>query len=179
MAYVDTTAILVRLREVLDSAQGTLRTIAAGRFDSGLYDGLDVDAQALRALDIPIVEASIASTGHHPASPSVMGNLAFRSIEVEVRVVRSATLAHKLNTTTRDTLRGLAAQDADVIAQALTYPGNLTQTAAAAATGLVSGCLRYPEGGSSIETDFEDDVGARVVSTHRFTGIVNVAPATS
>lgn len=177
MAYVDATAILTAVREALEDAGGTLRTIAATRFDGGLYDGLDVDAQTLRALDTPIAEARLISIDRHPDSPPRMHSMSLLTVNIEVDVVRSATLEHKLTDATRDTLKGLAAQDSDVIAQALTYPGNLTQTAAAAATNLVSGMLIHE--GSSIEAAFDGATGARITSTHTFRGVVNVTQATS
>lgn len=177
MAYMNTTAIQTRLREVLDGGAGTLRTIDSGRFDgTGHYSGQSIEAQGIRSLVKPLIEAEIVSVGRHPDSPPAMHSDALREVEVEIRVIRHAELTDKLTASTRDALKGLAAQDADVVAQALTFPGNLTSTAAGTATGLLTGLMMYT-GRSTINLELGSESSARVVSTHKFRGIVRVVQA--
>lgn len=178
MAYIPGAALYTRLREVLDDGAGDYRTITSTRFGSGLYEGLDIPAQTLRALVNPIVEASVVSIRRSPDSPPALHSLQLYEVDVEVTVVRAATLNHKLSTSARDALKGAALVDADALAQALQKSGNLSATTAGTSTGLITGLLMYT-GDSSYSYELGGETSARIESTHKFTGVLRADAATS
>jgi hypothetical protein len=71
-----------------------------------------------------------------------------------------------------------AAASGDVIAQAFTYPGNLSTRQSGGATGLVSGMFAY-RGSSFAWKGQIDDAGGVLEAIHRFRGIVKSDPAVS
>jgi len=172
------------MREVLEEARGTLRTIAAGTYEGNLPPGLDLNEEARRALVLfngggvgAPTEARITSVKRSAASPPVIGNLALYDIEAEVRQVFPFVSANKLTDSLRDATQGLAVAAADVIAQAFTYPGNLLTTQGGDSTGIVSGLLAYV--GSSYEWKGQvNDAGGTLEARHRFKGIARSSPAT-
>ena len=169
---------MTRIREVLEDGAGSVRAITANTYAGGLSSVTNANALGIRSMIKPRVESRIIEMRPHPASPPIGGSLVLRSVTVDVRIVRAFTGRHELNDATRDALHAVASTDADVVAQALTWPGNLTATAAAAPTGLVSGCLRYASSSlGTVEADGASD--GRIVTTHRFTGIAQIAAATS
>jgi Cu/Ag efflux protein CusF len=66
----------------------------------------------------------------------------------------------------------------DVIRQALEYPGNLTATAASAATDLVSGMLEHVTSDLGIVRKI-DDGAQKLESKHQFKGWLISRPAVS
>ncbi len=172
MAYAPA-AILTRIHEVLDDGAGSVRTVSSTRFNPDLYTGLEAQAQALRALVKPIFDVEILHEEPSADTPMDSHSMAFKQITVRVTVVRAGTLAEKLTESTRIALKALAYEDADLIKQALLQNQNLTQTTAAAATGLISGRLREHIGSDHI-VDFSGPTSARIVTTHDFYGDVNV-----
>lgn len=177
MANIAAANIFTRIREVLEDGAGSVRTITAARFSGGLYSGLGRDAETLRSLGKPRVEAEIVAGARHPSSPPINGSFELKELRVTVRIVRSGTLVQKLDDDARDAAKALAVVDADLVSQALTFPGNLTTTAGGGATGIVSGLLRYESSDFSVE--YDGDVSARIVTSHEFIGVVNVTLATS
>lgn len=176
--------LIARMREVLEDARGTLRTITAGTYEGGLAPGLDLNEEARRAFGVITgsgsgapTEARITSVSRSAASPPVLGNLALYDIRVEVRQVFPYTSQVKLDDTYRDAIAGVAATGADVIAQAFTYPGNLLTRHSGAATGLISGMFAYD--GSSYAWRGTADEAGELEAVHRFKGIVSSAPAVS
>ncbi len=180
MATWDAGKLLIRMREVIEGAAGTLRTITALTFEGGLPPGLDTNEEARRAMlnssgqSVP-VESRIVSVKRSPASPPVIGNLALYDVEIEVRAVYPVTTVSTLTDATRDSVAGLAAQHADMLAQALGYPGNLTTTTAGAATNVISGMLAYV--GSEYAWAGDAGKGGTLTGRHRFKCTAKSAPA--
>jgi len=171
MATLAAAAIIQAVRDVGQAAHGSARTIASGTYQgASVFDRLEANAASLRSLDAPALDARIDKVGRHPSSPIGPGSSIIYSLAVSVRVVRHEGLEHDVSTSARDALIALAAADGATLAQALEYPGNLTQTAAAAPTGLVSGLLKWL--GSSVAS-IED---RSVVTTHSFEGAALVTP---
>jgi len=169
-------AILTSIREVIEDGSGLVRDITAGTYEGGISSVTNGAALGSLSLSTPRVESKITNVSPHPASPPIGGTLILRSLSVTVRIVRGFSGRHELNDTHRDALQGLVVADADVIAQALTWPGNLTATNAAAPTGLVSGCLVYSSSSvGSVEIDDAND--GRIVSSHLFTGVARITAA--
>lgn len=184
MAVWDADRLEARMREVIEDAAGTLRTITAGRYIGGLAPGLDVNEEARRGLGVNVdgtkvpTEARVSAVRRSPASPPTMGNLALYEIDVEVRSVYPYTSITKLSDDGRSSLSGLAAASADRIAQAFGYPGNLLTTSGGQATGLVSGLLSYV-GSSMTWKGTVNGAGGTLEAIHRFKGVAKSAPAVS
>ena len=179
MAIIQSAAILLRIRQVLENGAGTLRTIASTRFYGDFPEGLDASTEQRRGLERPRIEARIRGISRNPASPPITGNFVLYDLAIDVEIVRPLTTAEQLTDSDRDTLRALVMDDVDVVRQALEYPGNLTTTTAGAATDLVSGLLSY-------RTSRVDPIaspissGAQTLrSVHSFTGIAISRPAIS
>ena len=177
MSYFSGENLIVRLREVLEDARGTLRTISANTFEGQFPPGLEVGEEARRAFGNPRAEATVSSVARSAASPPVIGNIALYDIGVDVRVAYPLTSAAWVVDAVRDSAVGAAYKAADVVAQALTYPGNLTTTQAGAATGVVSGMLAFVK--SDIRSTGSDQTGGIVEAMLRFKGVVQSAPAVS
>ena len=173
MAYMDPDAILTAVRDVIQEAHGNSRTITANTYEGDLYAALAKDEQSRRALVKPRAEARIVSVARHEASPPVKGNLGLYAIEIEVLLIRHLNFEHRTGDAARDDVRALAVRDADVLRQALEYPGNVTQTAGGTNTGLVSGMLRYVDSDVG-DVELADGDPGLVTTTHTFTGTVKV-----
>lgn len=179
MAYIAASAILTRVREVLEDSAGTLRTVPAARFLGDLPEGLSEDAESMRAISKPRVEASMVSVKRSPSTPPIIGSLLLYEVEIAVRVVRVVTTLEQLSDDDRVALQALAFEDCDVVRQALEYPGNLTSTTAGTATGLCSGLLRYT-GSKAAPLRRRVDGGSQPFEvTHTFSGVAQAAAATS
>lgn len=175
--------LLVRLREVIETGAGTLRTTTSGKFKGQLPPGLDANEESRRALldsdarSVP-VESRVTSIKRSASSPSEMGNIALYDVNIEVRAVYPVATAATLTDATRDQIAGLAYQHADTLAQALGYAArNLATTTAGASTGLVSGGLAYV--GSDYSWAGDAGKGGTLTARHRFKGIAQSAPAVS
>ena len=170
---IDTDAILTAVRDVVEDAAGSARTISSGRFEGGLYEDLSDDEKSRRSAYLPRVETSIVAIDKHPTDYHVMGTLRLYRIAVDVSVTRHADLEHKLTDSVRDDLMGLATQDVDILVQALTYPGNLTQDNDSNATGLVSGRMQFDS--SEFDVLLGDDEPGLVKTLVHFGADVAVA----
>lgn len=178
MAYLAAGPIQTRIRQVLEQAAGSLRTITAGTYLGDFPEGEDDMGSARAVVTGARVEARVTSVKRSPSSPPVVGNLALYELEVRVRVQRLIDRTAQINDTLRDTAKALSFQDADVLAQALGFPGNLSTTTAGTATGIVSGLLSYVD--SSVDVRGPLDDGASIIETdHRFTCVARSTPATS
>lgn len=141
MAGARFSAALRRIREVVELSAGRVRVTPIGRFGGDAPDGMDDAGLLSRAASMPRVETRIASVEPSPASPPVGGNLRIYDVTFEVRITRLVTPLEQVSDECRDALMAAAAEDADMIAQALTYPGNLSATSDGEQTGVMSGCL--------------------------------------
>lgn len=178
MGYLAAGAIQTRVREVLEGAAGDLRTIDLGTYGGDMPEGL-TDAEATRrTATIARIEARVTNMSRSASAPTTFSNVAQYDMEMRVRVTRILDRTAEIDDTTRDAAKAAAFRDADVLAQALGYPGNLSTTAAGTATGIVSGLLTYRDSASSVRGPVDD--GASLIETdHRFTAIVRSSPATS
>lgn len=178
MAQLAAAAILTRVREVVEEAAGSVRIITADTYRPGAHEALGEDAASTQALVKPRAEARFTSIEPHGARPAEQGSFTLYGLELEVTVTRFIGTEHMILDDVRTTLRAVAAEDASRLAQALGWPGNLTQTSAAVATGLVSGMLRYV---NSEIGDLETVEGqnGRIVTVHTFTGVAQVATPTA
>lgn len=178
MTTIAVNSLMVRLREVLEDGYGSLRTVAADTYGGNLPDALTSMGDSVRSLGQPQVECLITGIERSPSSPMLLGNAALYKVDVRVRVVRRLSADLSVAEAARDAVKAAAATDADVIAQVLSKPGNLTATEAAAATGLVSGMLSYRSSSLTVTSVVED--GSSVIeSNHLFQGTIQSAPPVS
>lgn len=166
MAYAKFGPALRRVREVVEDSAGSLRPVPTSRFGGEAPTGLDDESLLAKAVDRPRVEATITSITPSAATPPVVGNLRIYDATFSVKVTRLVSPLEQVSDDDRDALMALAAEDVDVIGQALGWPGNLSTTTAGTATDIVSGLLlpraartvvRKPinDGGQPIETTIE------------------------
>jgi hypothetical protein len=163
MAYAKFGPALKRIRQVVEDSAGTLRTTPASRFGGEVPEGLDPESAMARAADRPRVEASIVSIAPSDATPPTLGNLRVYDVEVRVKVTRVVTPLEQVSDDDRDALMALAAEDADVLGQALGFPGNLTTTTAGTATDIVSGLLLHRTTSVMVRKAIDD--GAQPIET--------------
>lgn len=178
MATIAANAIITAVRDVLDSAAGSLRTITAATFDGSAFAGLSDEEKSRLGTVRPNFDVRIAGIAPHGSAPPRNNSLGLYAVRVEVVVYRHVGPVHKVTASTRDTAYAAAIEDGDAIAQALEWPGNLTQTSAAVATGLVGAKLMY-DGSEVSRVDLRDDSPGLIETIHRFHGIAQVAQAVS
>jgi len=169
MAYARFNTALERIREVVEQSAGTFRPVPTGRFSGELPEGLSDESAMAKAASVPRVEASITSIEPSSSSPPALGDVRIYEVQVTVKVVRVLSPLEQVSDADRDELHALAAQDADVLSQALGFPGNLARTAAGVDTEIVSGLLVYRS--SSVLVKKPADDGAQpVITSHVFRG---------
>lgn len=171
MANIAAGAIMTAIRDVLDDAAGNFRTITATRFDGAAYEGLDDEEKSRRGLVRPNFDITLTSLAPHGSSPPRNNSLQIYLIGVEVVVARHIGPDEKLTAASRDTAKALAITDADVVAQALEWPGNLTSDSATNATGLIGAKLMY-DGSELRRFDLADNRPGLIETAHRFHGFV-------
>ena len=171
-------AILDAVRDVIEEGHGVARTISAESYCGGVYATLEVLPSATAALTAPRVEARITRTERDPASPPEPGAFALIQVDLEVHLVRAASLTTELIDDCRRELRALSSADGDVLRQALSFPGNLATTARGVDTTLVSGWLDYL--GSNVgDLEIQGGQNGRLITTHTFRGTAKVAQETA
>lgn len=180
MAQLAAAAILTRVREVVEDAAGSVRIVTADTYRPGAHEAQNPDAASTEALVKPRAEARFTTIEPHSSRPPIQGSFTLYAVELEVTVTRFLGTEHMILPDVRTALRAVAAEDASRIAQALEWPGQLDETGASVATGLVSGMLRHV---SSEVGDLETVEGqnGRIVTVHTFSGTARinngVAPA--
>lgn len=178
-------AILTACRERIN---GTLTTpaprkIASGMFSTDMFEGADDFTAQVRALGmrsagngsgvIPAVTVTASQT-EAPESPSGPSNIAILVLRVVVRAYYDIGVGVELEADF-NAIRAQALTDSDLIRQAFLWPGALTQTSAAVATGIVSGILRQ-SGDARVQRE-SHDTGGLLVTEAEYEGRVVVTQA--
>lgn len=169
MSYLQTTALVTRLREVMEDSWGAARQIPTDRFTGSLPEGLSDEEQMRRAFGAPRIRADLSVLGRSRYSPPILGNFIIYDVRFSIVTLRTVARVEQIDDASNDAIMALAYADADVLRQALEYPGNLSTTQAGAATDLVSGMLCH-ESSSIGVPDRVDDGAQRLESKHTFTG---------
>lgn len=125
-------------------------------------------AQARRALINPICDVRWTGFGLADFGTPRQHGLQMYELHFEITCVYAFNRVDMLDETSRDVVVGTASQDSDVLRQALTYPGNLTTTAASAATSLVGGALIHEK--TAYAWDLKDAGNIRLTATHTYVG---------
>jgi len=178
MAYVQTAYLIQRIREVLEDAYGSLRTITAGTYEGDFPQGLDEAEAQRRSLIAPRTRVNVNVIGRSPYSPPINGSLIIYDLNVTVIASRLLQREAQITPDDYDDVQAASAADADVIRQALEWPGNLTTTSDGHATDLVSGMLSYESSTFPIIGQINDGA-QRIEAQHVFSGFLISRPATS
>lgn len=175
MANVAYAAIRKRMREILDDGNGLVRTVASSKFDGNYWTGADGWTGQVRALAKPVFAIPTMTTEPAAGRPMQPGSSDIERIAVRVEAEYALPPAASADDDTRDAAVAQAEQDGDIIAQAFGWPGNLTQTEAAAATGIIDGVMSHVQSRPVLE----DWDAQRLVMEHTFRAFVSVTQATS
>lgn len=173
MAYLATTAIRKRIREVLNDGHGLVRGLTQGRLDGDYWAGSGDWASGVRTLGAPRFD--IPSMPIRPIPGAFeMGD--FQLYELDLTIICHYDPGEALATDDdRDAVRATAEQDADVIRQALGWPGNMRATEAGDETGILDGYIRMV----SFSIDREDPDARHLITRHLHTMRARVVTATS
>ncbi len=176
MAHIAASAIITRLRELVQDGSGSYRAIDSGRLQGGLASGMTVEEQRRRGLftEKP-AEISLDSVTPHPQRFTYSGSVQVHLLTVTIRIVRTIAIAEQHTDTLRDDVRAQAVVDSSALQHVMSLPANLAQTDAAAATGIL--------GAEFVGTTAraEGNVGETMslATEHRFELTVKSTPAAS
>ena len=166
--------VLTAIREVCEGSVGSVRTVVSDTMLSGLHTGMADARKATLALVKPRFDVQPVAWGKHVSTPSVKGTVAIREIQLNLLVSYHLEITDDLNQAEKEAIRATVFNNAETIRQALTFPGNLTQTASATSTGLVSGLLEEIGEFKVIREDF----AAHILDTSQaFRGLVQLTTA--
>lgn len=179
MATIPASAIQTRIREVLLSAASSLRTIPLDTYDGGQPEGDGDMERARAAVTGPKIEALCVGMSRNPSSPPTLGNIFLYDSQWRIRVIRTLDRTTQISDSERDAIKALAFWDADVLRGALSFPGNLSTTAAGTATQIVSGLMTYVDSSSSAIRGLVDEGAQTIETDHNFTAILRSTPAVS
>lgn len=177
MAYQDNylrTAII----ELLEGTIGTTRTVSAGVFAYGVFDGQQTPAKQSRAVqqstgNDPGANRFDVITGPmevHSASPIMMSADRVQELNVTIQVWRhiGTTVDQVLGLQTRRLVLSVMSSSIDDACIALSWPGNIAQTNAGNSTGVISGLMLGLSGTrpevSQIEEDWETHLAYATIS---------------
>lgn len=143
MANISYIAIRTAIRErLLGTLTTGARDVTVGRLLGEASHGLDDAERKRRSLSTPRFDISFINSEKHPNGPPITFSVGLVKISIKVLATYSLP-AEVLTDLARDQAVSVAETDADIIRQALTWPGCLTSTSASVATGIVSGCLTW------------------------------------
>jgi hypothetical protein len=166
------TPILTVVKEAVLGTVGSVRTVPAGTFQYGKHSGLNDDELARRALGLPIFDVELHTAQREPTTTGIFSNFGIYSVALTVSI--AYYLSSEVLEDARETARATALDHADLIIQALTFPGNLRQTSAAVSTRLVSACLESDGGAIVVREDPDNNL---LVMSLDFIGRVSVTQA--
>lgn len=178
MAYIQTLAIIQRIEEVINSGAGDMRTIPVGTFVDSWPDGYSEWSSQRKALETPRTRVNVNPTGRSPNSPPINSSLIIYDATITVTCSRLLPRQSQILSDDYDAVQAAGAKDADLVRQALEYPGNLSVCEDGRVTDIVSGMLRWQS--SVFDVVGTIDSGAqRLQGTHTFTAQLLARPATS
>jgi hypothetical protein len=152
-------AIRSAIKDVLEGSVGSVRTMVGGQMLSGVFEGQADQARKAKTLHSAThrFDVRIASVRQHESSPvSAIGSYALKRADIFIDVTTKT--ATQVQEDKRDEVLSAVLSDCEQVAQALSYPTNVEQSAALAATGIVSGMLTGPggEGSPVVEEPLQD-----------------------
>lgn len=137
-------AIRTAVAEVLEGSLGTVHPVA-GAFKRGAFEGQPDDAKLAKLRQVSTAthwfDVVVGEHGTHEASPiSSLATREIKALPITVRIY-SGTAPEAQQAERTLLLANIASDCADAVV-ALGYPGALTATVAATATGIVGGLMR-------------------------------------
>lgn len=135
-------AIVGAIRGVIRGELGSVRTVPASAFGEDVHAGVEDGAKWIRAKVKKRFDVQLSPPERTRDLGPPTANRAVLAIVVIVTLTYAVDHTEDLIDARRYEVRALAAEDALVVTQALSWPGNLAVDGAAAATGLVSAMLR-------------------------------------
>lgn len=144
---INAASIRIAITELLEGTIGTTRTVTSGVFTSGVHRTQPTLAQQSKALIAAqqVFDVELGPQLVHEASPMQMAGDRIEALEVLINVWRhlpediESDPGGAYTESYRLTAKSAMAAALDTACLALSWPGNLAQTAAAASTGIVSG----------------------------------------
>jgi hypothetical protein len=176
MAYLQTAHAITRIREVIGEGRGTQYTVPPGRFQDALRRGIDEGQATLRGHEAAApFRVEVTGAARNAASPVFnRSNLQMYDVGINVVVSRSLGATAKVDPDEAGAVTAAMLEDADILAQALGFAGNLTTTEDGDATDIVSGRLEYLS--TSLATIGRDNTNQRLEATHAFSGVMVSRP---
>ena len=137
MSYIAASAIIQRLRELVQDGAGSYRAIDGTRLQGDLSLGLSAEEQRRRGLytEKP-AQVRLEGIQPHPQRLTSSGDVQIHLMPVTIRVVRTIAIGEQLTDSLADDIWAQAIVDGSAIQDAMSWPGNLAQTEAAVATGI-------------------------------------------
>lgn len=167
---IDATAIRKAISELLEGTIDTVRDMTAVTvkpFTESLSGKLLVGTR---------YNIDIKRGEQHQDSPvSAIGSHRIDAHEIVVTFYHD--LASNIQESSRNTVRDNVVEIGDIARQALGYPNNLTTTASATATGIISGMLTSLS--HEIEGEYWDEKPPRIISAIRGNAYIHVEQPTS
>jgi hypothetical protein len=131
--------------DLLHGLTGTTRTIDTGFLAKGHDDAWGAQSTIRMRYDL-----SFGPSAKSKATPiSAIANIRFDEVPVTIKLYLH--LPANIREDARDTVRATLAYNADLVGQAIGFPGNLALTYASAATGIVSGMVKDITYGEPVE----------------------------
>jgi hypothetical protein len=167
-------AIRAAIKDVLEGAIGSVRTMVDGQMLSGVFEGQADQARKAKSLHSAThrFDVRIGRLAQHEASPvSAIGS--YRLARADIFVDVTTKTATQVQEDARDDVLASVLSDCEQAAQALSYPANVEQSAALEATGIVSGMLTGPGGeGSPVVEEPQQDWEKQEIRTRISAGCV-------
>lgn len=151
-------AIFTAIEEVSVGALGTVRTMVADGLRPAAYSGIGDRTLAERALVKPRVEIELVGVNRSKAIAPATASKQMYDLELKIAVALSTQ--HEIRDDERRAVRAEGLALATQLIEALTWPGNLAETASGAPTGLVSRCLHWVGPAKVTRQDFKKRVFA-------------------
>lgn len=147
---IDADAVVAAMCAVIEGSAGSVRTVPSGTLEAGVYEGLHDEAIFAQAQATPRYHVELPppertrDVGPSTANVSV---LALRPV-----VVLSYGTAIEINEAGRRATRSLAFEHLELVARALTWPGNLP------GLGLVSDAIKRDGEPEVIRADWRNRI---------------------
>lgn len=171
MATLNAQAIRTAIRECLTGTLAGTRAPTAGYASDDMFTGADDYVKAMRSIIKPTFDVRIDSIKRQEDTPNEITNLRLYELSITVTTTYKSE-DPVLGVTLYEEIKADAETDVDIFMRALGWPGALTQTAAAAETGLVSGLLRNT--GSVVTNDDPEQCLYEYEMTFEAIALVNV-----
>lgn len=170
MGHINAAAVRGAIVERLEGHFVGVRSVDPDLIENTLFEGADDGTKITRSLVRPSFLVSITEIDKHPDSPMGPTSMIYYSVKISIKVTYHLE-GPQLNAVSYDDSKAVAEDQADIFAQALTWPGALlTCEALGQPTRIMSGCLQPA---SPLYRVLRDDPKAAIFETeHNYSAIV-------